>query len=90
MKQCIEGFASGRVQGVCYRQFTLEQALALGIDGWVKNLEDGRVAFLACAEKPLLDAFLERLQQGPERSRVDTLEYTSSENTPPVGFRIIR
>src|SRR5207244_9719661 len=38
-----EVVVSGRVQGVCYRAFTQEAALDLGLGGWVRNLPDGRV-----------------------------------------------
>lgn len=38
-----ECFFSGRVQGVGFRFQTAELAQQLGLTGWVKNLDDGRV-----------------------------------------------
>jgi len=47
MKKRIHMFVSGRVQGVFYRVNARHFAKELGLTGWVRNLEDGRVELVA-------------------------------------------
>lgn len=60
----------GRVQGVFYRASTREQALALGLRGYARNLADGRVEVLAAGSDAALDALERWLWRGPERAQV--------------------
>jgi len=63
MKKQAHVFYSGRVQGVGFR-FTAEDIAGdLGINGWVKNLRDGRVEIVAEAEEGLILQFMTRLNQ---------------------------
>ncbi len=64
----------GMVQGVGFRNFVYQAALSLGVLGWVRNLEDGRVEILALADEGELKQFEENLRSGSRRSRVDTFE----------------
>ena len=61
----------GRVQGVFFRASTREQALALGLTGHAKNLDDGRVEVLAAGDGAAIDALEDWLQQGPPAARVE-------------------
>jgi acylphosphatase len=65
---------SGRVQGVCYRASAERQAVALGLDGWIRNLADGRVETVARGETEQLAAFEAWLRQGSVMARVDTVQ----------------
>jgi len=66
----LQAHVSGRVQGVCYRAWTCEQAQDLALVGWVRNLRDGRVEFLAEGPEVHLKTLLERSRQGPPAARV--------------------
>jgi acylphosphatase len=62
---------SGRVQGVAFRAYTRQQALALGLRGHALNLRDGRVEVLAVGDADAIDRLGEWLTQGPPLARVD-------------------
>ncbi|MFC3813723.1 acylphosphatase [Lysobacter sp. GCM10012299] len=65
---------SGRVQGVFFRASTRDQALALGLRGFARNLPDGRVEVLAAGDDIALDRLAAWLRQGPATAQVDDLE----------------
>ena len=62
---------SGRVQGVGFRWFVEREAATLGIAGWVRNREDGRVEVMATGTREQLGALHRRLREGPRAARVD-------------------
>ena len=81
----------GRVQGVSYRWFTQQTAEALGVDGWVRNRENGDVDVEAAGPAPVLDQLRERLHDGPALARVDSLLETEIDpDTIAVGHFEIR
>ncbi len=82
--QCLHAFVSGRVQGVWFRQSTLETALAHGLTGWVRNLDDGRVEVMACGNEHGLMQLEAWLSIGPELARV--AEVVSERIEPPESF----
>jgi acylphosphatase len=57
-------FYSGRVQGVGFRHTAEEVALALGLQGWVRNLHDNRVEVVAEGSKEAIETFLDRIRSG--------------------------
>lgn len=79
----------GKVQGVWFRASTRDQALALGLRGFAKNLEDGRVEVLAVGEGDAIDALASWLQQGPPLARVDRVERSDVDDAGEVeGFDV--
>jgi len=74
-KARIHIFVSGRVQGVFFRAETEARARELGLFGWVRNLEDGRVEIIAEGEKEKLEKLLEWAKRGPTLARVDSIYF---------------
>ena len=78
----IEAKATGRVQGVGYRAFCADEAMRLHIEGYARNLDDGRtVRVVAEADEPTLRRFVERLREGPPHAEVEDVEYRWEEPT---------
>ncbi|WP_445144283.1 acylphosphatase [Dyella sp. Tek66A03] len=77
---------SGRVQGVFYRASAREQALALGLSGYARNLPDGRVEVLAFGPASAIDTFERWLWQGPAAARVDAVAREASAAPEVQGF----
>lgn len=65
---------SGRVQGVWFRQSTYEQARALGVTGWVRNLGDGRVEAAFEGSRAAVEQALAYVSEGPPHARVDDVD----------------
>ena len=78
----MRAVASGRVQGVNFRWYTVQQAAALGLVGSVRNLGSGDVEVIAEGEEADLLALLRFLHRGPSAARVDHVDVTWSE---PMG-----
>ncbi len=70
----LHAFVSGRVQGVGYRSFVTRVARSLGLTGWCRNLEDGRVEVVAEGPREKLKELLSRMEEGPYLARVDGIE----------------
>ena len=62
---------SGRVQGVGFRAWTVEQARLRDLSGWVRNLPDGDVEALFSGPAATVEAMVEACRRGPESARVD-------------------
>jgi acylphosphatase len=80
----------GRVQGVFFRQSTVQQAQALGLSGWVRNRADGAVEGIASGAPGALEKLRDWLQQGPPAAKVASLDWTVTEETAPAGFELRR
>jgi acylphosphatase len=60
----------GRVQGIGFRWFVRERALALQLSGWVRNLETGTVEIAASGPDDVVREFLAAVREGPPGAHV--------------------
>lgn len=67
------GRATGRVQGVGFRFFVQQNAMELGLTGWVKNMEDGSVTMEVQGSAEDLQVLEKRLKHGNGFIAVRTL-----------------
>ncbi|MBN6151390.1 acylphosphatase [Xanthomonas sp. AmX2] len=79
---------SGRVQGVFFRASTRERAQALGLDGYARNLADGRVEVVAAGEAAALETLAQWLQHGPPAARVVQVSREPWPEPVAAGFAI--
>jgi len=90
MKLTWKVVIGGRVQGVCYRAFTIEQARRLGVTGCVRNERNSKVtAMLQHTEEKVLSKLAGMLREGPPAAWVDSIEiFPQAEVEEFTGFRI--
>ena len=67
---CAHFFVRGQVQGVFFRASTESVAHRLGLNGWVRNIENGDVELIACGTARQLDELEKWLWRGPANARV--------------------
>jgi len=83
-------FVSGRVQGVFYRANTREQARERGVDGWVRNLDDGRVEAVFEGPPDAVEAMVEWCHEGSSRASVEDVDVEYGDPEGVEGFEVRR
>ena len=77
----IHIFVTGRVQGVFFRQSARVMAIKNDVDGWIRNLDDGKVEIVAEGEESNINALVDWCKTGPANSRVDKFELSEENYT---------
>ena len=81
--------ASGLVQGVFFRASVRDEALRLGLTGWVANRPDGSVELHAQGEDDNLRRLVAFVRGGPGQSRIDDVYVESVETVDDdAGFEV--
>ncbi|MEG3175026.1 acylphosphatase [Sphingomonas sp. RB3P16] len=79
-------FVSGKVQRTGYRDWAVRKAHDLGVTGWVRNLNDGRVELLVVGDDRAVAEMTDACRHGPDHARVDHVEALAADERAPKGF----
>lgn len=91
MNKAIKLTIQGKVQGVGYRRWFEQQALALEIKGYVKNLDSGEVEAVIIGTEYQLHTIIERSYMGPSRAEVSKIIQSEFEYAQDfVTFQMLR
>lgn len=83
-----EVVVTGVVQGVAFRWYAQEEALRLGLRGWVRNEVDGSVHAYAVGEDVAVSDFVAWCHHGPPSAVVSDVRVTPVPPRPVRGFEI--
>jgi acylphosphatase len=87
-RACV--YVTGRVQGVYYRANTRDAARARDVDGWVRNLDDGRVEAVFEGDEDAVEEMIEWCHTGSPAAAVDGVDVSYEEPRDVSGFSIRR
>ena len=90
MTYAVIGRVYGHVQGVGFRHFVKQNALAHRISGWARNLEDGSVEVMLVGSRDAVLHMQDVVSSGPRQANVLSLSWepvTEPEDIPP-GFSV--
>ncbi|XP_049406507.1 uncharacterized protein LOC125870192 [Solanum stenotomum] len=82
----VRAVIKGRVQGVFYRDWTVENAKELGLKGWVRNRRDGSVEALFSGSPEKVQEMEQRCRRGPPSAIVTGLDVVPCDDDPGTGF----
>jgi acylphosphatase len=80
--------ASGRVQGVFFRDSTRREAERRGVAGWARNTPDGTVEAVFEGPAEDVDAMVAFVRAGPGHAEVDDVRVSEEEPEGLSGFAI--
>lgn len=84
----VQARITGRVQGVAFRWHTQEEALRLGVTGWVRNEVDGSVLLHAEGDDVAVSDLVAWCHHGPPSARVSHVAVRSAAPTGATSFEV--
>jgi acylphosphatase len=84
----VHVYVSGKVQGVGYRASTWDMAQLLKLNGWVRNLRDGRIEAVFEGSPAQVEEMLRWCHQGPPAAVVESVEVTHEQSEGLQSFEV--
>ena len=78
----------GRVQGVFFRAEARSRAESVGVNGWIRNADDGSVEAVFEGDDEQVELLLEWCRRGPAGARVDDVETVREAPAGEIGFQV--
>jgi len=76
----------GQIQGVGYRDFVVDMATRMGVQGWIRNRSDGTVEALVSGKNSDVKRLIGQMTLGPKGARVTSYELHRAEPANQPGF----
>jgi acylphosphatase len=89
MKKSVRVYISGLVQGMFFRVFIKENADKIGVNGFVRNLEDGRVEVFIEGDSDSVNKMIEICKKGPRHADVKGVEIKSEKFQNFRNFKVL-
>jgi acylphosphatase len=88
MNAAVDVTVTGRVQGVSFRWYAVQEAAKLGVNGWVRNEPDGSVAGHFEGDADAVEAMVDWCREGPGPARVQRVARRDSAVTGARSFEV--
>lgn len=79
---------TGRVQGVSYRYYAQQEAVSLGLTGWVRNEVDGSVELHLEGPRDAVDSMVDWCRRGPTAARVRDVAVREAAELGGTSFQV--
>lgn len=89
MKKAVKCIIKGTVQGVFFRNFVKTNAQKLGLNGFVRNLENGSVEVFVEGDVDSVDELCNICKQGPRHAKIKSVDITEQPFQDFKEFKIL-
>ncbi len=89
MKKSIRLYINGTVQGVFFRRFIKENAEKIGVNGFTRNLEDGRVEVFIEGNVDDVKKMIEICKTGPKHAQIRNVEMKVERYQGLKNFKVL-